>query len=110
VAAVAHVVERRQAVARPSPVGASSDDLTALRHATFFNGEPFVLQTDRFFRDIEEKPCPYLLHVKFWQAPFHLLGGGPKPSSEKDGESGHMPVSSMPTMTSPSSGSSSLGV
>jgi hypothetical protein len=45
----------------------------------------------------------YLLHVKLRHAPFHLLGGGPKPSSEKDGESGHRPVSSMPMMTSPSS-------
>jgi len=51
-----------------------------------------------------------LLHVKFWQTPFHRLGGGPKPSSEKDGESNHMPVSNMPTMTSPSKGSSSGGV
>lgn len=45
----------------------------------------------------------YLLHVKLRQAPFHLLGGGPRPSSEKEGESGHTPVSSMPMMTSPSS-------
>ena len=55
-------------------------------------------------------PGSYLLQVKFWQTPFHLLGGGPKPSSEKDGESGHMPPSSMPMMTSPSKGSSSGGV
>jgi len=58
----------------------------------------------------EEGHISYLLQVKFWQTPFHLLGGGPKPSSEKDGESGHMPPSSMPMMTSPSKGSSSGGV
>jgi len=44
------------------------------------------------------------LQVKLWQAPFHRLGGGPKPSSEKDGEFGHTPVSIMPTMTSASVG------
>jgi hypothetical protein len=91
---------------------------------TFFNGELFVLRTDLFvlldkgiFRTTkvqqvnkEKKYFSYLLQVKFWHTPFHLLGGGPKPSSEKDGESGHMPVSSMPTMISPSNGSSSVGV
>ena len=45
-----------------------------------------------------------MLQVKLRQAPFHLPGGGPRPASEKDGESGHTPVSSMPTMTSPSVG------
>ena len=45
--------------------------------------------------------------MKLWHVPFHLLGGGSKPSSEKDGESGHIPVLSIPTTTSPSSGSSS---
>ena len=58
----------------------------------------------------EEKVFSYLLHVKLWHVPFHLLGGGPKPSSEKDGEPGHIPVSSIPMITSPSSGSSSMGV
>lgn len=46
----------------------------------------------------------YLLHFKFSQAPFHLLGGGPNPSSLKDADSGQIPVSITPTMMSLSNG------
>jgi hypothetical protein len=49
----------------------------------------------------------YLLQVKLEQAPFHLGGGGGRPSSEKDWDSGQMPVSTMPMMTSFSKGSGS---
>jgi hypothetical protein len=73
-----------------------------------------IILNFRHLRNIEEvkekKVFSYLLHVKLWHVPFHLLGGGPKLSSEKDGESGHIPVSSIPMMMSPSSGSSSTDV
>ncbi|XP_022864826.1 uncharacterized protein LOC111384741 [Olea europaea var. sylvestris] len=45
----------------------------------------------------------YLLQVKFekaWQLPFHLLGGGPNPSSLKLSDSGQIPVSNIPKITS----------
>ena len=35
-----------------------------------------------------------------WHVPFHLDGGGPNPSSLKLADSGQIPVSSMPMITS----------
>ena len=45
----------------------------------------------------------YLLQVKLveaWHLPFHLLGGGPNPLSLKLSDSGQIPVSNTPIMTS----------
>ena len=45
----------------------------------------------------------YLLQVKLveaWHLPFHLLGGGPNPLSLKLSDSGQIPVSYTPIMTS----------
>jgi len=38
--------------------------------------------------------------LELWQVPFHLLGGGPNPLSLKLSDSGQIPESSTPMMTS----------
>ena len=48
----------------------------------------------------EMRSNAYLLHFKHMQAPFHLLGRGPKPSSLKDLDFVQIPISNIPTITS----------
>ena len=48
----------------------------------------------------EMRSNAYLLHFILMQSPFHLLGRGPKPSSLKDLDSGQIPVSNIPIITS----------
>lgn len=53
-----------------------------------------------FIRTSEIISKTYLLQVKLWHDPFHLVGGGPNPSSLKLLDSGQTPESITPTIIS----------